>query len=246
MKLFAILLLTVSLMGWSAQTAGANSLPYYWLPWTYGGSRKVEQGNNEYPSHKGNCTYAWDFSATVNNWLVRAARGGVVSAVKDNSSIGGCSRDYDGYENYVKIDTGDGYETLYAHLQYASVGGKITEGEVITAYEPIGNTDNTGYSCGDHLHYQVQTPCSGSFCTSVSSSFLDPDVLRQNPDGIPRTPQSVISGNHAKGTDGIGFYKGNGEWHLRNALTGNGGSNYITVFGGHSGDIPVTGDWDGH
>jgi hypothetical protein len=119
------------------------------------------------------------------------------------------------------------------------VSGKVGVSQSVSLYAQVGNTDSTGYVCGtnpDHLHYSVQTPCSGTFCTSVSSSFLDPDVLRQHPDGIPRTNDSVISANHAPGTDIAVWRPSNGTWYLRNI--GN-------VQYGTNGDIPVPADYSG-
>jgi murein DD-endopeptidase MepM/ murein hydrolase activator NlpD len=217
-----------------APQAAANALPYHWLPWTRDESRVVTQGNNQGPSHTGNLKYAWDFAAGVNNWLVRAARGGVVAAYVDGNSTGGCARRFNKYTNYVNIDTGDGYETLYAHLQYGSAGSKVSVGQRVFAYTPIGNTDSTGYVCGtnpDHLHYQVETPCSGIFCTSVSSSFLDPDVLQQRPDGIPRKDDTPVSGNHIPWTDLFLYNATSGAWDVEFAN----GAGYWTYGGSGAG-----------
>ncbi len=56
-----------------------------------------------------------------------------------------------GYGNYVVINHGYGYETLYGHMYKvkAKVGDKVTRGEV------IGYVGNTGKSTGPHCHYEV-------------------------------------------------------------------------------------------
>lgn len=60
------------------------------------------------------------------------------------------------YGNYVVIDHGNGYQTLYAHASrlYVSAGEIVTQGQVIAA---VGST---GISTGNHLHIEVI--CNGS------------------------------------------------------------------------------------
>ncbi len=56
-----------------------------------------------------------------------------------------------GYGNYVVIDHGYGYKTLYAHMQKYIVkkGQEVKRGEI------IGYVGNTGTSVAPHLHYEV-------------------------------------------------------------------------------------------
>ncbi len=58
------------------------------------------------------------------------------------------------YGNYVKIKHDNGMYTLYAHLKYHSIpvklNSRVFKGEV------IGYMDNTGYSMGEHLHFEVR------------------------------------------------------------------------------------------
>lgn len=56
-----------------------------------------------------------------------------------------------GYGNYVVINHGYGYETLYGHMfkVKASVGQRVSRGEV------IGYVGSTGKSTGPHCHYEV-------------------------------------------------------------------------------------------
>lgn len=56
-----------------------------------------------------------------------------------------------GYGNYIIVDHGFGYTSLYAHLDRFNVrkGQKVIRGEV------IGFVGNTGMSLAPHLHYEV-------------------------------------------------------------------------------------------
>lgn len=56
-----------------------------------------------------------------------------------------------GYGNYIVVDHGYGYKTLYAHLDRSNVkqGQKVKRGDVIAF---VGNT---GLSVAPHLHYEV-------------------------------------------------------------------------------------------
>ena len=56
-----------------------------------------------------------------------------------------------GFGNHIKLDHGNGYTTLFAHLSKIKVkhGQKVRRGEV------IGLTGNTGRSTAPHLHYEI-------------------------------------------------------------------------------------------
>lgn len=56
-----------------------------------------------------------------------------------------------GYGNYVVVDHGGGYTTLYAHLTSVSV----SVGQMVSQGDTVGITGSTGNSTGPHLHYEV-------------------------------------------------------------------------------------------
>lgn len=57
-----------------------------------------------------------------------------------------------GYGNYVIIDHGDGFWTLYGHMQdiYVEEGDYLEKGQV------LGAVGSTGFSTGFHLHFEVR------------------------------------------------------------------------------------------
>ena len=80
------------------------------------------------------------------------------TVVRTNTS---CPHDYGkqescgcggGYGNYIIIDHGNGFLTLYGHLTEVDVepGDKVRQGE------HIGYMGSTGFSTGDHLHFEIR------------------------------------------------------------------------------------------
>jgi len=58
-----------------------------------------------------------------------------------------------GFGNYVRIDHGDGIETVYAHMEHDSI--TVSKNEKIDKGEEIGEMGTTGSSTGEHLHFEV-------------------------------------------------------------------------------------------
>lgn len=56
------------------------------------------------------------------------------------------------YGNCVKIDHGNGYATLYAHMQK---GLKVKFGEQVNAGQVLGYMSDSGNAYGGHLHFEV-------------------------------------------------------------------------------------------
>ena len=55
------------------------------------------------------------------------------------------------YGNYVVIDHGNGYSTIYAHLSEISV----SIGDSVKTGEKIGLLGSTGMATGANLHFEV-------------------------------------------------------------------------------------------
>ncbi len=91
-----------------------------------------------------------------------------------------------GYGNYIVIDHGFGYSSLYAHLDRFNVrkGQKVQRGEV------IGFVGNTGMSLAPHLHYEVKL--NGRTVDPVNYYFNDltPEEYERMIDLAAKTGQS--------------------------------------------------------
>ncbi|MDF0557096.1 peptidoglycan DD-metalloendopeptidase family protein, partial [Kamptonema sp. UHCC 0994] len=105
---------------------------------------RIERGfTGPYPAgHQG-----IDLAANLGN-PVEAAKNGTVSFVGWYPS----NQDNGGYGLYVKVNHGNGEETVYAHLSQTLV----TVGQQVTADTIIGKVGSTGNSTGPHLHFEVR------------------------------------------------------------------------------------------
>ncbi|MFC3032288.1 M23 family metallopeptidase [Pseudoalteromonas fenneropenaei] len=83
-----------------------------------------------------------DFSAPVGTPIMAAGAGKVVHASKMGS-----------FGNMVKLEHGNGYTTLYAHLKGFAKGIKV--GTQVKQGQVIGYLGNTGLSQARHLHYEI-------------------------------------------------------------------------------------------
>ena len=108
---------------------------------------------------KGSGAFAWPTSGNVSQgyWGGHAAIDisswtGAPVAAADGGFVSFVGRGWNsGYGNHIIIDHGNGYTTLYAHLNsiYVSPGENVTRGQ------QIGAAGNTGNSTGPHLHFEI-------------------------------------------------------------------------------------------
>ena len=74
----------------------------------------------------------------------------VVAAAEGTVVVAGVHSSY-GY--YVKIDHGNGMQTLYAHCMEGSL--MVSAGDHVDAGAPIARVGMTGFATGPHLHFEV-------------------------------------------------------------------------------------------
>ncbi len=96
------------------------------------------------PFHKGTYHHeGLDFAAPRGTDIFAAADGKVIVVSKATVEAG--------YGNRIEIDHGNGFITIYAHLENFNVkqGQKISKGDV------IGSVGSSGGSIAPHLHYEI-------------------------------------------------------------------------------------------
>jgi murein DD-endopeptidase MepM/ murein hydrolase activator NlpD len=102
-----------------------------------------------------------------------AAERGTPAQAMAPGIVGYSDDEVKGYGNLVLLVHGDGWVTLYAHLDRF----KVEPGQVVERGQAIGTIGNTGVSRGDHLH----------FALLVRGKPVDPlRYLRGVPQATPR------------------------------------------------------------
>jgi MYXO-CTERM domain-containing protein len=142
--------------------------PVLEVPWPSGDSYPCTQSNGGQASHTGLARYAWDFGMPLGTDIV-AAHAGTVLMLEMDSQVGGCSDVYAYDANYVLIDHADGTAGLYLHVEHDS--SKLRVGDAVAVGDVIARVGQTGWSCGPHLHFQVQEICGSWWCQSVPAEF---------------------------------------------------------------------------
>lgn len=93
----------------------------------------------------------------VSRWMSSGHRGADICAAygttiiaSDSGTVIAAGWHYS-YGNYVEIDHGNGYKTLYAHMSAISV----TQGQAVSQGDKIGEVGSTGNSTGNHCHFEM-------------------------------------------------------------------------------------------
>jgi murein DD-endopeptidase MepM/ murein hydrolase activator NlpD len=108
---------------------------------------------------KGTGSFVWPMSGRITQWYwqghkaidIGAPTGTPIYAA-DSGYVVSAQTSTVGYGRMVVIDHGNGYQTLYAHMQmyFVEVGQSVSKGE------RIGLCDSTGNSTGPHLHFEIR------------------------------------------------------------------------------------------
>ena len=94
-----------------------------------------------------------DISGTGYNSPVYVTNNGTIKEIQSHYSYG----------NYILVDHGNGYYTLYAHMSKFMAG--LSVGSVVERGQQIGYIGMTGSATGPHLHYEIRT-CEKYSCVT--------------------------------------------------------------------------------
>ena len=101
-----------------------------------------------------NIHYAWDLAAPAKTPVYSVGEG-TVKTVRFNQSSNSIDTS-NGLGNYIEIDyeiEGKHYRVIYGHLYPNS--SKVKVGDQVKSWQEIASVGTTGYSTGNHLHFQV-------------------------------------------------------------------------------------------
>lgn len=116
-------------------------------------------GARSYDSHTGTDIGLVNYAAMADGIPVVAAAGGVVGGARDGMPDSGHrTLDREAVEgrecgNGVRVDHGDGWQTLYCHLLQGSVA--VANGEEVTAGQVLGFVGQSGLAAFPHLGFTV-------------------------------------------------------------------------------------------
>lgn len=122
------------------------------------------------------------------------------------------------YGNYVIIDHGNGYFTCYGHMQYNSITVKV--GDKVNKGQKIGVMGTTGYSTGNHLHFEIRQGDSWDSGTPIDpTDFFNDDC-------------TAVGGSGAAGQDLVDFvwtWEGSDEYLKSIGALSADGKEYIII-----------------
>lgn len=151
-------------------------------------------------AHSGSPHLGIDYAVSVGTPVLAAAEGTV-------KSTGGVAKNTYGskgtrsYGLHVIIDHGGGYSTVYAHLSSIAVSA----GQTVKQGQPVGNSGNTGYSTGPHLHFELRKngqkidPSSALGGNYAENGSYSAQVGSQESSSQMYSPDSGVSGTDLLG-----------------------------------------------
>jgi len=151
--------------------APITPIPLRW-PFPSGETVRIVQEYNGSFSHTSDFSrYALDFDLGIGD-TVSVADDGVIVGVIEGYDVGGNSRKYRDFANYITVfHPHSGLSTQYVHLE--PQGSFVAVGDTVTRGQNIGTVGLTGFTSSPHLHFNVLVPDSSGGMISYPVSFED-------------------------------------------------------------------------
>lgn len=211
------------LTGLSAAASPASAAPDFETPFPCGEEWEAGTRTGHSPSY-----WSVDFNAYDDfGHPVLASTSGVVTSAVDLGSTS--------YGRYIVVDHGDGWSTVYAHLERMLV----KEGEFVDQGRVIGLLGTSGGSTGPHLHFEERLDRTDQHAVFHDEELDYNTVIRSR-----NCPDVPLSGDwDADGDSDVAVWRrsvGKGAFYLRRS-----GGEPQKVVWGDSIDEAVSGDWNG-
>jgi murein DD-endopeptidase MepM/ murein hydrolase activator NlpD len=115
---------------------------------------KARKTYDESPAHKGRLRFAIDFIVPEGT-PIKAALGGKIVDMKQDSDVSGKTEEYDKHGNYIEIEHANRECSIYEHIK--KDGSLVKVGERVKTGQMIGYSGKTGWVAhlGPHLHFDV-------------------------------------------------------------------------------------------
>lgn len=178
--------------GGAQPAAETEVLTGYYLPWVKGRQFRLEGSILHFQNYPALgypsctvefCRHAYDFTFTTHFPLV-ASKAGTVVAAHD-----GCNDGNPACTNYIVLKEGtSGPFQLYLHLANGTIPDHLVNGTFVPRGAYLGDTDDTGYSTSEHVHFMVVDDWwwgNGGYPWGRSQNIRFADVTLNG--GIPRT-----------------------------------------------------------
>lgn len=123
------------------------------------------------------------------DYIVACQKGKVIAV---RNSVKGVDRSKD-YGNYVKLEHGNGYTTIYAHMKQNTI--KVKVGDVVNAGTVLGYMGDSGYTFGAHLHFELRK----------NNTAINPQDYMNDKKTIPAYTPKEETGNNYIVTASIGL-----------------------------------------
>lgn len=141
------------------------------LPFADGVAKECYQNSHDTPTHSGDSTMSdLDFAMNVGT-IVVAASDGIVTRYPEENKNGG-------FGWYIKVDHGNNYWTIYAHLSgfIAESGQRVVAGQPIAYSGGKSGASGSGTSTGAHLHFGVHSGSNLGLSKRMAVYALDRDT----------------------------------------------------------------------